>query len=116
MNKTEVHNEQEALQIFCKHFNLYIDSMDYVLEESGYYCRLKAYDKPFENDAYYCGESGVFLCYIGMNANGIWMMDVNDSEMPGIRMEYVEFINYIKAILVHDKWVCVEKDGNFIWR
>ena len=34
--------EQEALEFFCNHFNLYINSMDYVRDESGYYCRFKA--------------------------------------------------------------------------
>jgi len=106
---------QEALEFFCKHFNLYIDCIDYCKEESGYYCKLKATEPPFEGDTYYCGTYGTFLCYIRECENGYSMRDMN-LVVPGEWLELNQFIKYIENMLFDDGWVLTKEKEKYIWQ
>lgn len=100
-------SEQEALEFFCKHFNLEVLDMHYVIEEGGYYCTLEGAEPPFENEYYYC--------YIGRCDNGtFWMMDANN-DVPGERVEVNGFIEDIKEMLFRDRWQLTIKDDEYIW-
>jgi hypothetical protein len=108
--------EQEALELFCKYFNLRIESMDSLKNEPGYYCRLVADGLPFENDNTYCGEFGVFICYIWESDNDkFYMRDMNDCCRSGQPMELNSFIEHIKETLINDHWEYKVQDGRYIW-
>lgn len=118
MSRNKIKTEQEALELFCNHFNLYIDSMDYHLTD-GFYCRLKAYNPPFKDDSVYCREYETFHCYISEfikdNGSVYLMKDMNNMDSVGKQMELYDFIRYIENMLFTDGWKLTKQKDKYIW-
>ena len=89
-------NEQDALECFCKAFELKIASMAYDTVEGGYLARLRPDGtSPYESEIY---------CYVGMRKSGEAWIRLQDFIDYGDAMSIPEAINREREIFLSEGW------------